>query len=71
MGKSLSKVVLVFEADLYGSTYKTDAAVVRVKISRSKNEKRGVLVMSDKFRVLSSAAKCMEAVAVRRRDSLD
>ena len=48
VGKSLSKVVLVFEADLYGSTYKTDAAVVRVKTSRSKNEKRGVLVMSDK-----------------------
>ena len=48
VGKSLSKVVLVFEADLYGSTYKTDASVVRVKTSSSKNEKRGVLVMSDK-----------------------
>ena len=30
VGKFLSKLVLVFEADLYGSTYKTDAAVVRV-----------------------------------------
>ena len=39
MGKSLNKVVLVFEADLYGSTYKTDAAVVRVKTSSSKNKK--------------------------------
>ena len=50
MGKSLSKVVLVFEADLYGSTYKTDAAVVRGSKHRAAKMKikRGVLVMSDK-----------------------